>query len=133
MSSTNNVKQSDVRLLPSEPCVLLPAAAAAVDNAATTTTVVFPLLDALRADPRMTVFRPYLETLPEEDQIAVAMRLEMEHIRDTYILDRTIGYKNWAVANPEKHRDIMARKPVYQKLVLPPQLDLVLASLPSTT
>lgn len=123
------VPQKDVRLLPSVPRVLHQenkgghgeeAAAAAP----------FPLLPELARHPEMQVFRPYLQTLPEEDQMAVALRLEMEHMRDIFILDRTIGYGVWAEANPEAHRAIQAAKPSRQTLVLPPRLDDLLEMLP---
>jgi hypothetical protein len=119
--------------LPSVPCVLRQqeeeeeegyggsTAAAAADRL---------LLPDLARHPEMQIFRPYLETLPEEDQMAVALRLEMEHMRDIFILDRTIGYSVWAKAHPEAHRLIQAAKPLCQRLVLPPRLDDILDMLP---
>lgn len=95
-----------------------------------TTTTTFPLLPELERSAAAQVFRPYLASLPEEDQMAVALRLEMEHMRDIYILDRTVGYSRWAAKHPEAHAQIQAAKPAHQTLVLPPRLDDVLAALP---
>lgn len=121
------VPQKDVQLLPSVPRVLHQEGHG---EAAASTTSCFPLLPELARHPEMRVFRPYLQTLPEEDQMAVALRLEMEHMRDIFILDRTIGYGVWAEANPEAHRAIQAAKPSRQTLVLPPRLDDLLEMLP---
>ena len=90
----------------------------------------FPLLPELAAHKEMGPFRPYLETLQEEDQIAVLMRLEQPQMCDVYVLDRTIGYKNWALAHPAEHAAVQAAKPQAQSIRLPPRLDDLLAALP---
>ena len=131
------VPQEEVRLLPSVPCVLPREEEEGHGGGTTPTTTAagagrrYSLLPDLARHPEMQrVFRPYLETRPEEDQMAIALRLEMEHMRDIFILDRTIGYSKWAKAHPDAHRSIQAAKPPCQRLVLPPRLDDILDMMP---
>jgi hypothetical protein len=115
------VDQNAVRLLPSEPRVLrAPPSAGGM----------YELLPELR--DLAAVYGPYLESLPEEDQMAVALRLEMEHMRDIFVLDRTAGYAAWATKHPEAHARVAAAKRAGppQRLVLPPRLDELLDKLP---
>lgn len=128
MADNDAAKPKKAVNLPSDPVQLCPAAyarALAGDAA-------FPLLPELAAHEDMRPFRPYLASLPEEDQIAVAMRLAQPHMCDIYMLDRTVGYKHWALAHPAEHAAVQAAKPQVQRIRLPPRLDELLAGLPWT-
>ena len=87
----------------------------------------YPLLPELAAHPDMAPFHRYLRSLPEESQMAVALRLEMPQMCDIYILDRTLGYQAWAKKNPALHAEAQAAKPRTQRLRLPPRCDELVA------